>query len=350
MRTIATIKDVARDADVSVATVSNILNNTRFVSEELTNRVLESVKKLSYNINNVGRNLRCKKTNMIGVVLQNVNDVFFSEILLGLEETLRKLNYKLIFINTNYNFEEEKNAIATLRTMWVDGIILDSCVHSENEAEYLEFLLSNGTDKQIPIVTLEHDLIPGKNAVLTDFFQSSVTATEHLIGLGRKKIVHITGLKGVSVLDERERGYTKAMNDANLKPMVYSQGGLLTTSEGYNVTKDILEQGITFDGLFAVNDRMAVGAILAIQDYGLRVPEDVGVIGYDNIKLYNLISPSLSTINVPKYKMGAHAANMLIKCIDNDNQSQPLIKLHTELIVRKSSDPTASSKISLNQL
>lgn len=344
----ATIKDVAKDAGVSIATVSNVINNTKYVSEELTKKVEESMEKLNYNINNIARNLRSKVSSTIGVVLQNVNDVFFSEILIGLEEHVREQNYSMMFFNTNFDKTKEKKAIETLKTMWIDGIILDSCIPDSQTDEYAKFLFKNNSEKKIPIVLLERDFGRNFNAVLVENYEGAYAATKHLIDIGKSKLLNISGKHDWAMIKHRTEGFKKAAEDSNLpKSSIHIEYGNLDMISGYIITRKCLEYGKNFDGIFAVNDRMAVGAIQAIKEFGVRIPEDIAVVGFDNIAIYNLLNPSLTSVNVPKYQMGYTAAKMLIDSIKHESSKLPLIKLPTKLFVRNSSDANSNATLSL---
>jgi LacI family transcriptional regulator len=345
---VSNIKDVAKDAGVSIATVSNVINSSKYVSEELCLKVEQSMKKLDYNINTIARNLRSKVSMTIGVVLQNINDVFFTEVLIGLEEYIRGQNYSLMFFNTNFDEKEEVKAIESLRTMWIDGILLDSCVPDSQVAEYSKFLFKDREEKKIPIVLLERDFGRDHNAVVIDNLEGAYSATKHLIDIGKKKILNISGKHDWSMIKQRSEGYKSALLDSGMKVDTdYIEYGDMNMASGYDITRKALEYGKVFDGIFAINDRMAVGAMLAIKDSGIKIPEDIAVVGFDNISLYNLLNPSLTTINVPKYQLGYSSAKSLIDGIKSESYTSPIIKLPTKLIIRKSTDPQSNCTLSL---
>ena len=340
-----TIKDVARDSKVSIATVSNVINDTKYVSPELRQRVFDSMERLGYTTNHIAKNLRSKVSRILGVVLQNVSDVFFSELLMGLEACVRENGYSLLFYNTNFDINEEKKAIQHFKDMWVDGILLDSCVEEKNAAQYCEFLYGSGGAKDIPIVMLERDFGRGTNAVTADNFGGSVAAVEHLISLERENIMIISGSFDWDMLNRRTDGYLSVMKEHGLTPLITT--GDLTVSGGYDAVRRQVECGQNFDAIFAINDRMAVGAILALREYGRDVPGDVAVVGFDNIELYKLFDPVPSTVNVPKYQMGYSAANMLIELVDGKNEDVPALELKTNLVIRRSSDSNSKHIVTL---
>lgn len=208
----AGIRDVSREARVSIATVSYVLNENKYVSEELSSRVRKAVEKLGYKTNPIARSLRKRKTKEVGIVLQNVKNVFFVQLLSGLEERLQALGYSLIFFDTNYDIQREKEIIGTLRNRWVDGIILYSCVSEKDKADYYEFLTSDIKEKVIPIVSLDRTFLRNDIPVVTvDNAKGGFEATKHLILSGKRKILHITGKKDWEISIRRQEGYIQAI-------------------------------------------------------------------------------------------------------------------------------------------
>lgn len=333
------IKEVAKHAGVSVATVSYVINNNKYVSPELTKKVMDSIEILDYNTNPVARSLRNKKTGIIGVVLQNIRNAFFPQLLGGLEEYAKEHNYSLSFFNTYNDIKTEKKDIETLRNMWVDAIILDSCIEEDKKTEYIKYLNSNKTGKKIPIVLLERNLgAKNINAVVVDNLMGGYEATKHLIDRGSNKIVHIAGLKSWSMTYDRMQGYLKALEENNLSGTAVVKYGNLRPQDGYEVMKELLIHDSTINGVFAANDQMALGAIKAIKEFGMSIPDDISVVGFDNIFVSTMVEPSLTTVNVPKYLMGSTAAKLAIQAIENPEKEPETITLSTNLIVRQSTD------------
>jgi Transcriptional regulators len=334
---LSTIKDVASDAGVSIATVSYVLNNTKNVSDETRAAVENSIKKLGYNTNSVARNLRSRVSMNIGVVLQNVNDIFFSEVLLGIEESLKSNGFGIVFANTGHNLDEEQAAIQRLRSLWVDGIILDSCVTLDSEDKYIQFLKKTDV-KRIPIVMLENSMNNRMSAVLVDNLRAGMDATSHLISLGCRHILHISYTRSICMTEQRRAGYESAMREAGLGDMIRIEFSDMTESGGYFIMKKLLRYGLEFDGVFAANDRMAAGVIQAYKESGIKVPDEVKVVGFDNIALFEMFDPPLTTIDIPKYQLGYKVAEMLIRKIKNDNTQITTEQLNTRLVVRRSTD------------
>lgn len=335
----AGIKEVAKDAGVSVATVSYVLNKNKYVSPDLTKKVEDSIKKLNYNCNHVARSLRNKKTYIIGVVLQNVKNIFFPQLLEGLEEYARSKKYRLLFLNSYNDPYTERDAITTLRNMWVDGIILDSCVAETDKDSFLKFLLDYKSGKKIPVVLLERSLgSENVNVVKVDNFHGAYQATKHLIEKGRKNIMHIAGTKDWSMTEDRIKGYIQALKDGGLEKSILVRYSTYKPQDGYAIMKELLQQNSTIDGVFAANDQMAIGAMKAIMEMGFNIPGDISVVGFDNIFVSTLTEISLTTINVPKYSIGNAAAALLINAIENPDKKPEQITMTSNLIVRQSTD------------
>ena len=333
----ASIIDVAKEANVSVATVSYVLSKKKYVSEELSERVWTAVGKLGYQTNPMASSLRNKQTKEIGVVLQNIKNVFFVQLLSGLEAKLQDSGYSLVFIDTNYDMDKEREAITTLRNRWVDGIILYSCVSEGAKAEYNEFLSTPVSEKKIPLVSIDRVFrdIP---VVTSENKRGAYEATRHLILSGKKNIIHISGRSDWDMSRQRQDGYTEAMKDAGLGGNILIKNGRFRPIDGYEICKELLSRQYPFDGIFAANDQMAIGCIKAVKEMGLSIPDDIAIVGYDNIFVSTLVEPTLTTVNVPRYAMGVAAAELLVGMIGQENEAEKECILQTNLIVRQSSD------------
>lgn len=336
----ASIKEVAKDAGVSIATVSYVLNKSKYVSPELTKKVLYSVKKLNYNINPMASCLRNKTTSTIGVVLQNIRNPFFPLLLAGLETQARRNDYRLMFFNSYNDLDVEKQAVLTFSNMWVDGIIIDSCVKESEKAEYIEFLRANDPGKNIPVVFLERSLDNQKSsAVITNNFDCGYVATHHLIQMGRKNIIFISGPNDWSMVADRKFGYLKAIEESGLQSKQIITADDFSANSAYKIIKQILSEGGNhIDGIFAMNDQIALGSIKAIKDLGLNIPSDIAVVGFDNIQLSSMITPSLTTIDVPRYLMGKTAVELLVGHINDETKQAQTVILPSQIVIRHSTD------------
>jgi len=340
----ASIRDVARKAGVSISTVSNVINNNKPVSPELRERVEKAIKDLNYKVNPVARGLKSRKTNQIGVILTSFSRIFFPLVLKGIQETAVKYGYSVCVYESDENIEKEKAYIKLLENSWVDGIILASCanVNVEEDKDYLHKLANLGSKhKKIPVVSIECTLGNGvTDAVLIDNRKAAYTAVKHLIDLGHKYIAHIAAPLKFPMGAHRLEGYKDALLEANIEiDEDLIKEGDYTPVSGYNAMRQLLLKEKLITAVFAGNDQMAIGAIKAIREAGLKIPEDIAVIGFDNVFPGSIISPSLSSINVPRYKMGAEAMDILHHKISNPEDTQrSVITLETRLIVRQSTD------------
>jgi DNA-binding LacI/PurR family transcriptional regulator len=336
----ASIKDVAEKAGVSISTVSNVINGTKYVSEELILKINKIIEELHYEVDPVARSLKSKKTMTIGVVITNINRIFFPQVIKGIQDSAAKHGYNLTFFSTNDKFEDEKRFVQMLESTWVDGIILDS-VADTNDEGYFKYLSSLGNRKKsIPVVSLERRIDSyGIGSVVVNNFHGGGLAAKHLIDCGCRKIVHITGPIGSCIVQDRLNGYKDELRKAGLaiEDARIIEGDYSPLS-GYHAMKQILMAGIDVDGVFAANDQMAIGAIKAIRENGLMIPEDVKVVGFDNTFIATIVEPSLTTISVPKYKMGDAAVEMLVKRIEQDPNSPGVIEMPINLIIRQSTD------------
>lgn len=336
------MRDVAKLAGVSVSTVSIVLNNSeKFVSEEHKQKVWAAVEKLGYKL--PPKKLFSQKT--IAVVLPIVTSSFFSNLLNGIEGTISQDKNLMLYYNSNNNFEKERACLKTLRKQSLAGIIVDSICPSDKEAEYLEWMKTEFIDNGIPVVLLERK-IDSRDfySIYIDNFQSAYVATRHLIEKGHKLIAHISGNDLMLHTYERMEGYKKALFDAGLPfdPELIQKGDF-TPFSGYTAMKQLLDIRTDFTAFFSANDQMAIGAIKAIKAFGKRVPENIAVVGFDNLSVSSLIEPALSTINVPTYQMGRMAAKILLDASER-KVCEHVNMLRTNLIVRRSSDKFAGNE------
>lgn len=334
------IKEVARKAGVSISTVSNVMNEKKPVSPELKARVNEVIEELQYEVNPVGRGLKSNKTNQIGVIVPSFNQVYFPAVLKGINEAGIKYGYTILVFETNGNVELERQHVRFLQHSWTDGIILASYANGENisDRKYIRSLLDCGNrKKKIPVVSLEIVLDPGIDAVVIDNRKAAETAVNHLLSLGHKSIAHIAAPLRFQIGALRLDGYKNTMLKAGLSvdDDLVREGDYSPIS-GYNCMKELLKKGKPFTAVFAGNDQMGIGAIRALLDEGYRVPEDVAVIGIDNNFPSTLISPSLSSVNLPKYELGYQAMHLLNQRMKDPDKSRTVITLESELVVRKS--------------
>jgi len=326
-----TIKDVAHRVGVSPTTVSHVINETRFVSEELRARVCQAINELDYQPNAIARSLRCKKTQNIGMIIPDIAYSFLAEVAKGVEDVGFKHGYNVILCDSNGALEREAAYIDLLREKQVDGIIF---VAAGESSQHVETLIKQG----MPVISVDREL-PGLevDSVLADNLQGGYQATEYLIQLGHRRIGCITGPPDLSVSSQRISGYRQALEryDIPLCDELVVIGDF-RYQEGYRAIRQLLALNEPPTAIFACNDIMAVGAICAAKDKGLGVPEGIAIIGFDDIALASFISPRLTTIAQPKHEMGAIAVELLVERIKEKNKPFTKVILPVHLVVRES--------------
>ena len=337
------IKDVANKANVSIATVSRVLNNKPDVKDETKQKVLHIVKELGYQPNNNARGLVLNKTFTLGLIIPDIQNPFFPEIARGVEDCARRQGYSIIMCNTDNDKLEEKKAIQLMLSKQVDGLIVLLSMENRN---ILQELIS----KKIPVVQIDRIIDTDEAVSITvDNIQSAYQATSYLIGLGHQKICHITGSLNTKNAMDRIEGYRIALK----------QHGLIVSNElilegdyekviDYQKLNGILRSKDRPTAIFAANDLMAIKLYKIIKETELMIPDDISIIGHDNINISSLVSPGLTTMNQPKYKMGKLASEFLIKEIENKPYRKKHILLNTNLIIRSSAKETSTDKIEVN--
>lgn len=337
------IKDVAKRSGTSISTVSNVLNKRRKVSDELARRVIRAVEELGYVVNPVASSLKSHKTGVIGVIITDINCIFFPPMLKGICNMLSAAGYTVSLYDTRQSPEREIKYIELLSNMMAEGVILDSVAAASQKA-YFETLghKSGG----MPIVCVENDMRPfGFDSVMIDNRAGAYTAVKHLIEMGCRRIVHISNSNASMIAKNRQDGYWDALKDAGISrdPALICEGDFSPQS-GYRGMSKVIRSGVSFDGVFAANDQMAIGALRALDAAGMKVPDDVKIVGYDNTFVSSMVNPSLTTISVPGYEMGTVAAQLLL-----DRMARPELPVHRvlleyELLIRRST--VASAKTS----
>lgn len=315
----ASIKDVAKQAGVSIATVSRVINGTKFVSPDVRARVEQAIAELDYRSNEIARALKVIKTRRIGVIITSLSRSFFSRVIEGIQAEAERSDYSVLFAETHDSVEKERELVELFVGQWVDGIILASSTNAGRDySDYVARLASlskQGT--HIPVVTLEFPLESGGiDAVCIDHERAAHDAVEQLIRLGRTRIAHISHPAGNLIGSWRIAGYRRAMAEAGLDcGDEYLSAANYTTYSGYLAIARLVDGGVKPDGVFCANDQTAIGVIKYCEDRGLRIPEDVAIIGTDDIFVASIMSPSLSTVDVPKFQLGRQAMALLAERI-----------------------------------
>ncbi len=334
------IKDVAKRANVSITTVSHIINKTRYVSDELTDRVNKAMLELDYHPNSLARGLRSGKTKTIGLVVPDISNQFFAEVSRKIEDKGFENGYSVILCNTDDDPQKEKTYIDVLAAKKVEGIIfISTAVETNNLEKIAEF--------NIPIVVVDRIISDVKSdIVLVDNVEGGYKATKYLLELGHRRIACIEGPSPIKPSAQRVEGYQQALQemgipiDENL--MV---AGDFRYESGNAAMQKLLKLTDPPTAVFSCNDMMALGAIQAINDNGMKIPDDVSVIGFDNIPFSQAVYPTLTTMAQPIHEMANLSIDLLINRIKiqrqrirSEEQKEDFqhIVLETKLIQRNS--------------
>ena len=347
----SSIKDVAKEAGVSIATVSRVTNGTKHVSDDIRARVEQAIHDLDYRSNEVARTLKMTKTNRIAVIITSLSRSFFSRVIEGIQSEAEKHSYSVVFAETHDSLEKEQELVELFAGQWVDGIILASSLNNESaHSKYIARLANlNKQGTRIPVVTLEFPLSnDGIDAVCIDHKKAAFDAVSYLISLGKHRVAHISHPKGNRIGGWRIEGYKAALKAAGLEfhKNLISEANY-TTYSGYLAMQKLVSSGVCPDAVFCANDQTAVGVIKYCEDNALRVPEDVAIIGTDDIFVTAIMSPSLSTVDVPKFQLGKQAMSILhTRISDGDPAYQRTIQCLDYNIVERESTKRGA-KVSL---
>lgn len=335
----ATIKDIAKELNVSTSTVSRALKDYPGISEETKKKVKELADKLNYRPNAVALSLRKSKSFTIGVIIPEVVHFFFSTVISGVEEVAYAKGYNVILVQTNEKLSREKSSIETMLSNQIDGVLVSFSRETTDFSHFRKLM-----DLDFPIVFFDRqpDLDNTVNVTVNDF-QGAYDAVRHLASQGYTRIAHLAGPSNLAISKGRKAGYLQALEDAGLpsNPSWIVECPSGTEAESYNLAKELFKDPSNRpNAIFAHHDIVAASAMMALKDMGLKIPEDVGVVGYSNWQFSSMIDPPLSTVSQPGFKIGENAANLLLEMIEGKQTgyySPRNIVLDTELVVRKSS-------------
>ncbi|TYP75487.1 LacI family DNA-binding transcriptional regulator [Paenibacillus methanolicus] len=321
------IFDVARRSGLSVVTVSRVINNAESVRPKNREKVLQAMRELDYQPNAAARSLARGKTGIIGLTLTTLYDSVFDVIVKEINDRLAEHGY---FLAISVTQEKEEGAHgAIFQEDRVDGVILLSPVR---ENEFVLELKKKG----IPFVMLDNQhRNPSVTSVVVDNFKGGYEATKHLVDLGHKEIAHISGTELFLSSRERERGFLFAMEEAGLTPMAVERGRFEVAS-GYEIASKWLEDGKLPSAVFASDDHIALGVMDALKNSGVRIPQDVSIVGYDDQLLASQFRPKLTTVRQPARLIGRHGVELLLDAINGETKKNVTLQLEPQLIVRDS--------------
>lgn len=327
---VSTIQDVAKEAGVSVATVSRVLNKSNTVTEATRALVLDTIKRLDYRPNLLGRNLRRTETRLVLALLPTIANPFYSRIVKGIEDVAHKNGYNVMLCNTDSNADREQLYLGLLKNRLADGVIL---VAPEIACEELSAI---GAD--FPVVQCcEYKEGVEVSLVRIDNYAAARKAARHLISLGHKKIGMISSHSRFLSTIRREEGFRSVLEEAGF-PLEESctAYGDYSFKSGHRAALSLLTLKERPTALFSISDIMAIGALRAAREKGLKVPDDLAVVGFDNISFSSMCDPMLTTVSQPKYDLGCTAMELLLKTIRGELAEPVEIVLENELVIRES--------------
>lgn len=321
------IFDVAKLSGLSVVTVSRVLNHSEKVRDKNRQRVLDAIKELDYHPNAAAQSLARGKTRIIGLIVTTLQDAFFDAVVKEINDTLALQGYYLaLSVSQGFDAEEGHYLMQEDR---VDGLILLSLLEEENYILELK-------KRKIPFVLIDNQkqeqAVP---SIIVDNFNGGYEATKHLLDLGHTQIAHLCGQEYFLSTQERRRGYMQALEEAGLKPYTILYGEY-DVQFGYETAKKWIREDKLPTAVFAGDDYIAIGVMNALLEAGIRVPQTVSVIGYDDQIIASQLHPFLTTIRQPAEKIGQNAVELLLKWVDSKAARSVTIKLKPELIVRES--------------
>jgi len=331
-----TIYDIARKLNISVATVSRALKDDPVVSKKTKKKISDLALELGYRTNNFARNLRNQKTNTIGVIIPRLNSYFMSTVIAGIEHVVNAEGYTLIISQSSESAAKESANALTLFNNRVDGLLV-SLAYDTTELSHFDMFFR----KEIPVIffdrVMQHE---NSTSILIDNRKAAYDATKHLIEQGCKRPLHITASSNLQVYTDRILGFKQALMEANLplpkNPIIT---GNLSQEAGVEAAEKILKMDPMPDGIFVANDNCAVSCLLTLKKAGVRIPEDIAVVGFNDDPVSTVVEPNLSTIHYPGYEMGEATARNLINHLNGKSSlhTTDTIMLRSELIVRDSS-------------
>ena len=327
----STIEDVARVADVSTATVSRVMNGSGGVRDKTRQKVLAAAQRLGYVANQQAKRLAGGHSKVVGLLVRELSTGYVGEIARGVDEALAECDYDLMLHTTHRKETDEAAHVMSLARGLADGLVL---VLPRKPGAYLQTL----RQLQFPHVLIDHiGLNDGSPAVSATNRQGAIAGTQYLIGLGHQRIGFITGSLNLGCSQDRLEGYRAAMQIANIPiapEWIYE--GDFQQPAGYTAAHTLLQLPEPPSAIFASNDVMAFGAMEAARDLGLRIPDDVSIIGFDDIPQSTHVNPPLTTVKQPLQEMGRVATQLLMECIRAGKPCQILTELPTELVIRQS--------------
>lgn len=334
---LTTLADMAKELGISVSTVSRALNNHPAISEETKNKVKELAERFNYQPNMLALNLLNKKTNTIGVIVPEITSYFFSSVIHGIQDFLGDAGYQLMISQSEESSEKEIKLVKSLAKVRVDGFLI-SPTSETVDPDFYNGLVNNG----IPVVLFDRDCTGLQtDKVLVDDYAGAFEAVNYLVQTGCKRVAHITGPSELSISKHRLQGYMDALSKHNLpidKELVITANGF-APEHGVEAARQILSLRQLPDAIFAMNDGIAIGAMYVIKEAGIKIPDQISVVGFDDEPHSSYFIPPLTSVWQPVYDMGMLSARILLNRLNSDQQNNEYRYelLKPELVIRQSS-------------
>jgi len=331
----ATIQEVARRANVSVGTVSNVLNNSNAVSALLQRRVGQAMRDLNYHPNNHARSLKSRRSSVIGIVISDITNPFFPLVLRGVESAIVQHGYMLTIFNTDDDVERERQIFSLLRTHRVDGMLAVVAPNPANDVSHIVQAIDMG----IPVVCLDRTP-PGLNvdSVVVDNVRGAAMCVRHLVDLGHRKVAIINGSSWLQTARDRYKGYEMALGESNIKiDRSLVREGDFRFESGYRMTKDLLLSHPRPTALFVANGTMGLGALQGLNELAISCPDQIALAIFDEVPGGRMLRPSVTSVIQPAYDLGVKAGELLIRRLTGKMSPAPVtITLQAELIIGES--------------
>jgi LacI family transcriptional regulator len=342
----ATIKDVAAHAGVSVATVSAVINSNKYVSPDLSQRVLESIAALGYERNSLAQGLKKQTSLTIGLIISDITNPFFTSVVRGVEDVANARGYSLILGITNEDPKKEMSYIRLLENKRADGLIVAITLGNH---EYLR----SWPAQRLPLVSI--DRLPPEldiDAVLVDNVVGARQAVEHLITLGHRRIGIVTGLPSISTTQERLTGYKQALEAYGIPvdAALIAEGNSRIDGGEQAALHLLTREDAQPTALFVTSGLMVIGALQALDRLGLRCPQDIALVGFDDFEWAAVMHPRLTTVCQPTYEIGRQAAQLLFERLRKRDGAPQVLRLQPHLIIRESCGAALQASTTPNEL
>lgn len=338
-----TLRDVAGGAGVHPATASRALNpaTRRLVNDETAERVIRVAEELGYRPNPIARSLKTARSSSIGLVIPDLTNPLFPPIVRGIEDVLGPAGYNAWIVNTDNDPERELSAVASLRSRRVDGLIVAT---ARIEHPLLDQLVAEGL--ALVLVNRRHAR-PDIPSVTADDAAGVEMAVRHLVGLGHRRIAHIAGPQNTSTGQTRLRAFHQALRDNGLEddPALVVSCPSWTEIEGATALHGLMGSGAEFTAVLAGNDLLALGCLDALAEIGARCPQDMSIVGFNDMPFVDKVSPPLTTVRIPHYSLGAEAAQMLLERLGEPGRQARSVLLPLTLVERQSTAPPRQPRV-----